>query len=102
MVVAAVIRRAEGGARLLELDQQGRAPLVAIALDLLGNRAVAKAEDLKAAAVGQHRPVPAHEAVPPTTVCDEFRARLPHQVIGVGEDDALGRASCGGRVWQYG
>ena len=47
----------------------------------------AKAHHLIAAAVGQDRPVPAHEPVQPAQPRDPLGGRAQHQVIGVAEDD---------------
>ena len=46
-----------------------------------------QAEDLVAAAVGQERPVPAHEAVQAAEGGHEVVARAQHEVVGVGEED---------------
>ena len=46
-----------------------------------------KAHHLVAAAVGQDRPLPAHEPVQPAELRDPLRARTQHQMIGVAEDD---------------
>ena len=44
-----------------------------------------QAEELEAAAVGQDRPVPAHEAVQAAQVADHLLAGPQGQVIGVGQ-----------------
>ncbi len=48
---------------------------------------VSKAKDLKAAAIGQYRPVPVHKRVQSAERSNQFRARPQHQVIGIGEND---------------
>ena len=49
------------------------------------------------AAVGQDRPLPAHEPVQPAELCDPLRAGAQHQMIGIAEDDvrAAARTSSG-------
>jgi hypothetical protein len=55
---------------------------------LLGDLAqLAEAEDLKAAGVGQDRPLPVHEAVQIAVAGDDLGAGARHQVKGVAEDD---------------
>src|SRR3712207_4315697 len=54
--------RAEANALLLDREDPALA-IAPAALDLIGHRAVAHREDLEAAGVGDHRAVPAHEAV---------------------------------------
>ncbi len=49
---------------------------------------LAQAKDLKAAAIGQDRVWPAHEAVQPAEARHQFWPRTEQQVIGVREDDA--------------
>ena len=59
-------------------------------------RAVRQAEDLKAAAVGQNRAVPAHELVQSAQSADQLVAGPQGQMVGVAEHH-LGaglRASC--------
>ena len=46
-----------------------------------------EAEDLKAAAVGQDRRVPADEAMQAATPCDQLVAGTEKEVVGVAEDD---------------
>ena len=54
--------------------------------------AVAEAEDLKAAAVGEDRPGPVHKGVESPHPVDELVAGAQVEVIGVAEDDLrLGR-----------
>jgi hypothetical protein len=61
---------------------------------LLGDLADPRqAHDLEAAAVGQDRFVPAHEAVQPAQPLHPLRARPQHQVIGVAQDDVGARLS---------
>ena len=55
------------------------------ALDLVGDRAVAHAEDLKAAGVGDDRRAPAHELVQAAEVLDELGARVEEEVKRVAE-----------------
>ena len=57
------------------------------ALDLVGDPAVDQAEDLEAAAIGQDRPIPAHEAMQPAHTRDQLVAGLKVQVVGVAEND---------------
>ena len=52
----------------------------AAALDLVGHRAVAHAEHLEPAGVGDDRPVPAHEGVQPAEARDQLVARIEEQV----------------------
>ena len=47
-----------------------------------------EAEDLEAAAVGEDRPVPVHEAVQAAQLGDQLVAGPQGEVIGVAEDDA--------------
>ena len=49
--------------------------------------AVAKAEDLKAAAVGEDRPGPIHKGVEAPQPIDELVAGAQVEVVGVAEDD---------------
>ena len=86
-VLAAVDVGTEGRTLFADLEQRLGPRDVAPALDLVGDRAVAEAEDLEAAGIGQHRAVPAHEAVQPAHLRHQVGARLQHQMIGVGEDD---------------
>ena len=58
-------------------------------LALLGQ--LGEAHHLIAAAVGQDRPLPAHEAMQPAQPRDPLRARAEHQMIGVAEDDVGAR-----------
>ena len=58
--------------------------------------AIGEAEDLKAAAVGEDRAVPAHERVEAAQGRDGLLARPERQMIGVGEDH-LRRYRAGGR-----
>ena len=55
------------------------------ALDLVGDRPVAHREDLEAAGVGDHRLVPAHEAVDAAEALDQLRPRREEQVERVRE-----------------
>ena len=48
--------------------------------------AIGQAENLKAAAVGEDRPVPAHERVQPAQRRDGLLARPQRQMIRVGQD----------------
>jgi hypothetical protein len=69
LVPAAVVVRAEHHAALGELAA-------------LGQR-----HDLEPAAVGQDRPLPAHEAVQPAQPADALGPGAQHQVVGVAQDD---------------
>ena len=51
-------------------------------------RQLRQAEDLEAARVGEHRALPAHEAVQAAVRGDHLEAGAQPQVIGVAEDDA--------------
>ena len=64
---------------------------------LLGDlRQVGQAHHLIAAAVGQDRPLPAHEGVQAAEPRDPLGAGAEHEVIGVAEDDVgAGRAHVG-------
>ena len=54
---------------------------------LLGDfRVLGQAEELKAAAVGEDRAVPAHEAVQAAQIADHVFARPQRQMIGVAQD----------------
>ena len=53
---------------------------------LVDRRPVGEAEDLKAAAVGEDRAVPAHDRVQPAEGGDRVRPRAEQQMIRVGED----------------
>ena len=60
---------------------------------VVGQRAeVAQTEDLEAAAVGQDRTVPRHEAVESAEALDELDAGPQEEVVGVGEHDLRARA----------
>ncbi len=48
---------------------------------------VLQREDLKAAGVGQQRPVPLHEVMQPAHPRDEFIAGAQVEMIGVGQDE---------------
>ena len=61
----------------------------AAALDLVGHRAVAQREDLKAARVGDDRPPPAHELVQAAHLGDVLAAGADEQVEGVAEDHVV-------------
>ena len=52
----------------------------------LGN--ARQGHDLKAARIGQDRPVPAHEAVQAAQAVNALGRGAQHQVIGVAQDDA--------------
>src|SRR5271170_4395129 len=55
---------------------------------LIANLAiVVQAEHLKAAGVGQDRPVPRHKPMQPAQLLDQFRTRSQEQMISVGEND---------------
>ena len=45
----------------------------------------AEAEYLIAAAVGEDRPVPSHESMQTTQLCDRFMTRTKEEVIGIAE-----------------
>ena len=77
-------RTTSSGVRNIRAAVDVRAELDARIRDLAQRR---EAEDLIAAAVGEDRPVPAHEAVQAAELADELRARPQGQVVGVGEDD---------------
>ena len=62
-----------------------RSALRVAALDLVGDRAVAHAEDLEPAGVGDHRLVPAHEVVDPAEALDQLRPGGEEQVERVRE-----------------
>ena len=47
----------------------------------------AQREQLKAATVGDDRTIPAHEAVQPTQITDDVRARAEVEVVGVCQQD---------------
>lgn len=89
--LAAVHVGAEAHALLLDREDRpvAAARRVAVArgpgLDLLGDRAVPHREDLKAAGVGDDRPLPAHEGVQAAEALDHLRAGIEHQVEGVAE-----------------
>src|SRR3954468_23635666 len=70
-LLGAVDVGAEAHALLADLEDAALALVRAAALDLLGDRAVAHAEDLEAARVGDDRPPPRHELVQPTELLDE-------------------------------
>ena len=59
---------------------------------------VLEAEPLESAAVGEHRPIPAHEAVEAAQPPDGVRAGAQEQVVGVGEHDAGADGAEVGRV----
>ena len=79
-------------------NQRCRANLVAVSLDLGGDRAVAQRKYLKATRVGEHRAIPAHHPMQSAQPGDPLGAGLQHQVIGVGQDDlrAFGGDPIGG------
>ena len=66
-----------------------RAAVRRAALDLVGDGAVAHREDLKAARVGDDRPVPAHELVQAAEARDALVAGVEEEVEGVAEDDVV-------------
>jgi hypothetical protein len=74
------LARAEEQARAVEMRLERHAVLADFAQ-------LREAEDLKAAAVGQDRSVPPHEAVQAAQVADQFAARPQIEVVGVAEDD---------------
>ena len=84
--------------RCTSIDRSGRQHVrrpVEVALEahpLLAHLGqLGEAHHLIAAAVGQDRPVPAHEAVQPAEPRDPLGAGPQHQMIGVAEDDVGAR-----------
>ena len=77
---------AEAHALLGDLEDRAGALAVRLAaLDLVGDGAVAHREDLEAARVGDHRPVPAHEAVQAADPPDQLVAGREEEVERVAE-----------------
>ena len=50
-------------------------------------RALGQTENLKAAAIGQHRSIPTHEVWQATKVLDDFFTRTQMQMIGVTQNN---------------
>ncbi len=87
----------EGHALLLD-RQDAAVRRAAAALDLVGHGAVAHAENLKAARVGDDRPVPAHEPVQAAECCDLLVAGRDEQVERVAQHHLVAEAGNLGRV----
>ncbi len=99
-LLRAVEVRAEPHARLGDLEHLAGAVRTArrAALDLVRHGAVAHAEDLEAAGVGDDRPVPAHEVVQAAEPGDQLVAGVQEEVVRVAEDDVVAeRGDLGGQ-----
>ncbi len=48
---------------------------------------IPQAEDLKAAAVGQNRPIPVHEAMQSPELANQFMPGAQKQMVGIGQND---------------
>jgi len=73
--------RGETVFRSVQVGTKGHAVVVDVAQAL-------EAEDLEAATIGEDGVRPAHEAVQPPELGDDFRAGAEVQMVGIGQDEA--------------
>ena len=98
-VLGAVAVGAKTDAPFLDLDDRPLPlPPAAAALDLLGDVAVSEGEDLEAARVGDHRPLPADEGMQAAGGGDPLGPGRDQQVEGVAEHHLEPEAGDLGRV----
>ena len=105
--------RTFGVDHILGREQMARAVYVRteVASLLLELAALRQREDLKAAAVGEHRPLPCRETVHATRLLHDAHTRAQVEMVGVGQNDARtgivpqvaveDALHCGGRAYGH-